>query len=153
MARMTGRALALSLALAVSGCSATFENHGYVPPPEDLEAIIVGVDTQSSVEATLGRPSTGGIIRDDTWFYVQSQTRRFGPGPAREIDRQLIAISFTGEERTVANIERFGLERGRVVALSRRVTDTSIRDFGLIQQILRNFGRIDVGNILAGEDG
>ncbi|MEM7643771.1 MAG: outer membrane protein assembly factor BamE [Pseudomonadota bacterium] len=153
MARMTAGALVLSLSLVLAGCSATFQNHGYVPPPEDLDAIIVGVDTQSSVEATLGRPSTGGLIRDDAWFYVQSRMRRFGPGPSREIDRQLVAISFAGEERTVANIERFGLERGRIVSLSRRVTETSIQDFGLIQQILRNFGRIDVGNILAGDDG
>jgi len=49
----------------------------------------------------------------------------------------------------VANIERFGLEDGQVVALSRRITETSIREFGLIQNILRNFGRIDVGEQLA----
>ncbi|MEM7488870.1 MAG: outer membrane protein assembly factor BamE [Pseudomonadota bacterium] len=153
MARITTGSLVLILALATAGCSATFRNHGYVPPAEDLESIIVGVDTQSSVEATVGRPSTGGVIRDDTWYYVQSQTRRFGPGPARTVDRRLVAISFAGEERTVANIESFGLERGRVVPLSRRVTETSIRNFGLIQQILRNFGRLDVGNIIAGDDG
>ncbi|MEM8823470.1 MAG: outer membrane protein assembly factor BamE [Pseudomonadota bacterium] len=153
MVRFTRMGLVLVLTFGLAGCSATFRNYGYVPPTEDLEAIIVGVDTQSSVEASVGRPSTGGLVQDDTWYYVQSQTRRFGPGPERTIDRRLVAISFIGEERTVANIEQFGLERGRVVSLSRRVTDTSIQNFGLIQQILRNFGRLDVGNILAGDDG
>ncbi|MEM7710777.1 MAG: outer membrane protein assembly factor BamE [Pseudomonadota bacterium] len=153
MARMTSKVVLLAIFVGLAGCSAQFRNYGYVPPQEDLEAIIVGVDTQSSVESTIGRPSTGGVVRDDTWFYVQSRTRRFGPGRARTIERQLVAISFVGEARTVSNVERFGLERGRVIPLSRRVTDTSIQNFGLIDQILRNFGRIDVGNILAGDDG
>jgi hypothetical protein len=35
------------------------------------------------------------------------------------------------------------------VALSRRVTETNIKGISLIQQILRNFGRFDIGEALS----
>ncbi|MEY4872157.1 MAG: hypothetical protein RLZZ563_1487, partial [Pseudomonadota bacterium] len=62
----------------------------------------------------------------------------------REIDRQVVSISFD-EGGTVANVERFGLERGKVVPLSRRVTESSVRGLSLIQQLLGSFGRIAPG--------
>jgi outer membrane protein assembly factor BamE (lipoprotein component of BamABCDE complex) len=156
MGRVTTRsgrvALGLVLGLTLGACSATYRNHGYVPLAEDLDEIVVGVSTQSDVEATVGRPTTGGVMRDDSWYYVQSRIRQFGPARPEVIDRELVAVSFAGEDGTVTNIERFGLRDGRPVALSRRVTKTTIREFGLIQQLLRNFGRIDVGEAIAADD-
>lgn len=143
-----GVAVAAVLAVSLSACGPTYRNHGYVPVDRELAGIRPGVDTRESVEAAIGRPATSGVERADAWYYVQSRTRRLGPLAPRTIDRQLVAVSFA-PGGTVENIERFGLERGRVVALSRRVTETSIRDFGLLQQILGNFGRINVADTLA----
>lgn len=140
--------LAAVLLTALAACGATYRNHGYVPTDRDLAALAVGVDTRETVEAAIGRPATSGVERADAWYYVQSRVRTLGPLPPRTTERQLVAVSFTSGG-TVENIERFGLERGRVVPLSRRVTRTSIRDFGLIQQIIGNFGRINVGDTLA----
>ncbi|MBM2577704.1 outer membrane protein assembly factor BamE [Jannaschia sp. Os4] len=151
----TGRAakaLLIVAALAVAGCAAQFRNHGYIPEETDLQALIVGVDTRDTVEATVGKPTTGGVLGDESWYYVRSRVRDFAWRAPETIERQVLAISFS-EDGTVRNIERFGLEEGRVVALSRRVTETSIRDAGLLAQLLRNFGRINVGDALAGGDG
>lgn len=142
-------ALAAVLALGLGACGPTFTNHGYVPEAEELSLLVVGVDTRDTVEATVGKPTVSGVLRDSAWYYVSERRRQFGPRAATPISRELLAISFA-EDGTIANIERFGLEDGRVVALSRRVTETNIREFGLIQQILRNFGRIDIGEALAG---
>lgn len=147
---MRGMAVAL-LAVVLTACAATYRNHGYIPDDSDLEAIIVGVDTRDSVEASVGRPQASGVVGDDAWYYVRSRVRKFGPRKPQEIERQLLAISFA-QDGTVANIERFGLEDGRVVPLSRRITETSIREFGLIQQLIRNFGRINIGETLADEN-
>ncbi|SFJ56143.1 outer membrane protein assembly factor BamE [Jannaschia pohangensis] len=141
----------LAILLVVTGlaaCSATFRNHGYVPDDADLEALIIGVDTRDTVETTVGRPATSGVEREDAWYYVQSQVRNYAWRAPQTLERELVAISFA-PDGTIENIEKFGLERGRVVTLSRRVTKTSIREFGLIQQIIRNFGRINVGETLA----
>ena len=40
------------------------------------------------------------------------------------------------------------LERGRVVTLSRRVTDTGVVDSGLLRQLLGNLGRFNPGDFL-----
>ncbi|WP_367274948.1 outer membrane protein assembly factor BamE [uncultured Jannaschia sp.] len=143
--------LAALLLIAVGACSATYRNHGYVPNDEDLALLTVGVDTRETVATTVGRPTANGVLRDDAWYYVQSRRKNFAWRAPQTIERELVAISFT-EGGTVENIERFGLERGRVVTLSRRITETSIRDFGFIQQLIRNFGRINVGETLAGDN-
>ncbi|WP_179380491.1 outer membrane protein assembly factor BamE [Jannaschia marina] len=140
--------LTMALLAGLAACSATYRNHGYVPDESDLQALIVGVDTRDTVETSIGRPATSGVERDDAWYYVQSRVRHYAYRAPKFEERQLVAVSFA-QDGTVSNIERFGLERGRVVTLSRRVTETSIRDFGLIRQIIRNFGRINVGETLA----
>lgn len=141
-------AAVLSLAVAAGGCAPVFRNHGYAPDPAALSALVVGVDTRDSVEAAVGRPSASGVLGANAWYYVRERRRQFGPTAPRPVSRELVAISFA-PDGTLSNVERFGLENGRAVALSRRVTGSTIRDFGLIQQILRNFGRIDVGDALA----
>ncbi len=144
---MRGLTAAL-FALGLSACSATFRNHGYVPDAASLRSISVGGDTRETVATKVGRPATNGVERDDAWYYIQSRVRHYAYRAPEFEERQLVAVSFAADGR-VANVERFGLERGRVVTLSRRTTQTSIQDFGLVQQILRNFGRIDLGQALA----
>ncbi|MCY4334323.1 MAG: outer membrane protein assembly factor BamE [Litoreibacter sp.] len=135
--------------MSLCACSEVIRQHGYIPPQEDLEALLVGVDTIDSVEAAVGRPATSGVLRDDAWYYVGSRIRHYGARKPEEIERQVLAISFA-DDGVVENIERFGLERGQVVVLSRRVTETTVRDVTFIRQIIRNFGRIDLGEALGG---
>jgi outer membrane protein assembly factor BamE (lipoprotein component of BamABCDE complex) len=61
------------------------------------------------------------------------------------IERDVVAISFDAGG-VVTNIERFGLEDGQLVQLSRRVTDSSVRDLGFFRQLMRNLGRVDLGS-------
>ena len=136
------------LALGLSACSATFQNHGYVPPEDELAAILPGVDTRESLALSVGEPSAAGVIRDEAWFYAGYRVRSFAYQAPRVIERDIVAISFD-DEGVVQNIERYGLEDGQLVQLSRRVTDGGIGEITVLNQILRNFGRLDVGNILA----
>ncbi|MEM7471449.1 MAG: outer membrane protein assembly factor BamE [Pseudomonadota bacterium] len=133
--------------MALVACSEVIRQHGYIPPQEDLDALLVGVDTIDSVEAAVGRPATSGVRRDNAWYYIGSRIRHYGARKPEEIERQVLAISFA-EDGVVQNIERFGLERGQVVTLSRRVTETTVRDVTFIRQIIRNFGQIDLGEAL-----
>jgi outer membrane protein assembly factor BamE (lipoprotein component of BamABCDE complex) len=151
--RSLWRLVALPLLLiAAVGCSPIYRNHGYVPADDELALLTVGKDTRDSVEVAVGRPSAAGLLNDEGWYYVQSRYRQVGPRAAQEIDRQLVAISFD-EGGTVTNIERFGLSAGRVITLSRRVTETSIKGASLIRQLLANFGRFRAGDFLRTEGG
>jgi hypothetical protein len=58
------------------------------------------------------------------------------------IDRQLVAVSFTSEG-SLKNIERFQLKDQKLVVLSRRITESSIKGIGLIRQIFGSAGNFD----------
>ena len=121
------------------GCTPLFRNHGYVPPDDQLALIEVGVDTRETVADKVGRPSTAGLLNDTGWYYVQSRWATVGPREPQEIDRQVVAITFT-PKGTVTDVGRFGLSDGQVVALSRRVTQTNVQGAGFIRQLLGNIG-------------
>ena len=133
--------------LVLVGCSAIYRNHGYVPTDVDMEAIQVGVSTQDDVASMIGRPSAAALLNDNGWYYVQSRFKQVGPKKPEEIDRQVVAITFT-EAGVVENVERFGLAEGRVVPLSRRVTDTNIQGVSFLRQLFSSFGQFRAGDFL-----
>ena len=138
------KAAAFAAFLTLAACSPQFQNHGYIPPQEDLDQIQVGTDTRESVAEKVGVPTSAGVLNSSGYYYVKMRRRSIGPLAPKEIDRQVVAISFS-ESGVVSNVERFGLERGRVVPLSRRVTASSVRDQSLLRQLLGNLGRFSPG--------
>ena len=134
------------LFLLLTACMPIQRNHGYIPTDEDLALLQVGVDTRESVGATIGRPAASGLLGDEAWYYIQSTWRTIGAAEPVETDREVVAISF-GASGLVENIERFGLEQGRIVPISRRVTTTNIRGKGVLAQIFGNIGRLNTDNL------
>jgi outer membrane protein assembly factor BamE (lipoprotein component of BamABCDE complex) len=137
----------IAMVLLAAACTPLYRNHGYVPPDEDLSLIEVGVDTRETVAAKVGRPSTAGLLNDTGWYYVQSRWETRGPREPVEVDRQVVAISFT-PEGTVTDIGRYGLQDGQVVALSRRVTESNVQGAGFIRQLFGNIGGLRAEQIL-----
>lgn len=134
-------AVAVLLVVASSGCVASYRNHGYIPPAEELDQIVVGLDTRASVEDSVGSPSSGGVLEDSGYYYVRSRVRSLALFAPEVVEREVLAISFD-EAGVVRNIERFGLEDGQVVTLERRVTESSVVDRTFLRQLLGSFGRV-----------
>lgn len=137
-------AMPLVLAAVLAACSATFTNHGFVPQDGELEEVLIGVDTRGTVEETIGRPSAAGVLRDEAWIYSAYRVRNYTYQAPEVVEREVVAISFDGDG-VVSNVERFGLDDGQLLELSRRVTDSSVRDLGFFRQLMRNLGRLDLG--------
>lgn len=116
-------------------CQPIVNNYGYVPTDLQLQEIEVGKDTRETVADKVGAPPLDDFRREDVWYFVASRRETYGPKAPVETDRQVVAIRFT-EGGTVSNIERFGLERGEVVTLSRRVTDGAVPDIGFLRGLL-----------------
>jgi len=138
--------LALVL-LTLVGCTAVYRNHGYGPTDNELQDITVGVSTRDSVAEAIGRPSARGVIKDGGWYYVRSRWKHFGMKEPQEVDRQVVAISFD-KAGVVSNVERFTLQDGRVIALSRRVTESNIKGVGFLRQLLGNIGNFTASDVL-----
>jgi len=146
-----GRAVALLglVALtALTACAPVYRSHGYTPADDELALIEVGSSTRADVAAAVGEPTAEGLLADSGWYYVQSRFRHFTYNAPEEVDREVVAISFN-DAGVVTNVERFGLERGRVVALSRRVTSTNVQGVSFLRQLFRNIGRVDPTAIFA----
>ena len=142
------RAVLVAIAsLGLMACTPVYENHGFVPSDEELALIEVGKDTREVVAATVGKPAASGLLNDVGWFYVQSRYKHFGPRAPQEVERQVLAVTFS-EAGTVENVARYGLEDGKVVQISRRVTETNVKGISFIQQILGSFGRVQAGDLL-----
>jgi outer membrane protein assembly factor BamE (lipoprotein component of BamABCDE complex) len=134
-------------AFALASCSATYRNHGFTPSDDELAEIVVGVDTRDSVAETVGPPSSSGILDNSGYYYVSSRMRHYGIRAPEVVEREVVAISFT-DVGVVQNIERFGLQDGRVVRLTRRVTSSSVANQPFLRQLLGNLGRFSPGQFL-----
>lgn len=146
LARLSRVGLGIALALTLAACATLYRNHGYVPADEDLATLVVGKDTRETAAPKVGRPSASGLLNDTSWFYVQSRWEHRGALAPREIDRQVVALTFS-DAGVLSNVERFGIERGQVVPLSRRVTESTVKSVGTLRQIFSNFGRLDATDV------
>jgi outer membrane protein assembly factor BamE (lipoprotein component of BamABCDE complex) len=144
------RGVVALLVVLLAACTALYQNHGYVPRDEELAKVVVGTSTRDDVAKAVGRPSSTGLLTGGAWYFVGSRFRHYGPREPQEVDRQVVVISFD-EGGTVANVERFGLEKGQVVVLSRRVTDSNIEGLSFLRQLLGNIGNVSAGQIFTDE--
>lgn len=145
----TGRFFLGAIVLgSVMACSPTYRYHGYVPTDDELANVLVGADTRATVAEVLGRPSSTGLMDDGGWYYLASKVENFTYHAPKVVERQMVAVSFDGNG-VVTNIERFGLEDGRVVTLSRRVTDTGAKGPGFFKQLLGNLGNFSAADAIA----
>ena len=145
---VAGALLALALVTSV-GCTPLDRDHGYIPSEEELATIRVGVETRETVAQAVGTPTSSGVLRDSGYYYVSQRVRTYAYQEPEVVDRQVVAISFDSRG-VVANVERFGLRDGNVVALSRRVTDSSVEGLSFLQQLMGSVANFDPSNFLGG---
>lgn len=131
--------LASFVVLTACSAAALKESVGYIPDDELLNDLRVGIDTKETVTRLLGTPGTDGIVDDRGWYYVRTEREQVLWRAPVEIDREVLLISFTNAD-IVENVESFGLEDGRVVALNRRVTTSNTRDISFLRQLFSNLG-------------
>lgn len=131
------RTLAVAGILFLAACTAEYRNHGYVPQDVNLARIELG-DSREEVATVVGQPSVTGLLEDDKWVYVRSRYRDYAWREPVEIDRDVVMITFAGDR--VTNIVHYELTDGRIVPISRRVTDPSIGDISFLRQLFGNVG-------------
>jgi outer membrane protein assembly factor BamE (lipoprotein component of BamABCDE complex) len=139
--RRTATALVLG-GLILAACAPTRQVHGYIPPPADIARITPGSDDAASVEETLGRPSSSGLLSDSAWYYVQSVIENYTYNPPRVVDRTVLAVNFD-QNGIVTDITRYGLRDGRIVDLTNRTTETGGRTLGVLEQLFGNILNVD----------
>lgn len=135
------RLSALALVLgATAACAPVQTYSGFRPERNDVELPDpqVGVDTRATVQQRFGSPSTTAVFDQTAWYYVSSTQSRVAFYTPHITDRRVMVVRFDGD--TVTGVEKFGLERGRMVNYSDDSTPTRGRELGIIEQLLGNVG-------------
>lgn len=138
--RLSAAAL-IAAAAAASACSPVQTYNGFMPDRnnQEIPEPQPGVDTRQTVMQRFGSPSTTAIFDQTAWYYVSSVQERVAFYTPRITERRVMVVRFDGE--TVASVEKFGLERGRIVAYNDEVTPTRGRELSVIEQLLGNVGQ------------
>ena len=111
-----------------------------------------GFDDAGTVEEILGRPSSSGVLRDSAWYYVQSTVENYTYNPPRVVDRTVLAVQFD-QNGVVRDIQRYGLEDGRIINLTTRTTETGGREMGVLEQLFGNLLNLDAEQFQGGGSG
>jgi outer membrane protein assembly factor BamE (lipoprotein component of BamABCDE complex) len=134
-------AAAVAMAAATTACAPVQTYNGFradrnnqeIPDPQ------VGVDTRQTVTERFGSPSTTAVFDQTAWYYVGSVQERMAFYNPRITERQVMVVRFEGD--TVSAVEKYGLERGRIIAYDQHITPTRGRELGILEQLLGNIGR------------
>jgi outer membrane protein assembly factor BamE (lipoprotein component of BamABCDE complex) len=135
--RFSAAAMALGAAAA---CAPVQTYSGFLPERNDVQIADPqpGVDTRSTVQQRFGTPSTTAVFDQTSWYYVSSVQEQVAFYTPETTERRVMVVRFDGD--TVTAVEKFGLERGRLVAYNDEVTPTRGRELGILEQLLGNVG-------------
>ncbi|HSF93965.1 MAG TPA: outer membrane protein assembly factor BamE [Thermohalobaculum sp.] len=147
MKRAAVLVVAAMLVGGLVGCAPVIENHGYAPDDESVSGITAGEDTKGSVRRKIGRPSSTGVFDDLGWYYVSTTVERYMYHAPKVTERRVVAVEFDTND-TVASVNVYGLEDGRVIDLQTRTTPTHGRKLTILQQLLGNLGRFNEDSFL-----
>lgn len=116
-------------------------SHGYRYTTQEEPNIVPSEDTESTVLARLGNPSTRGTFEDNTWYYISSTRESLAYLRPATRDRRIIAVSFD-DNGVVSTVNEYTLADGRIVAYADRETPTRGRELSFLEQLLGNVGRL-----------
>jgi outer membrane protein assembly factor BamE (lipoprotein component of BamABCDE complex) len=79
------------------------------------------------------------VFDQTAWYYVSFVQSRVAFYAPRITERRVMVVRFDGD--MVAAVEKYGLERGRIVSYDPNITPTRGRELGVLEQLLGNIGQ------------
>lgn len=134
----------LASAALISGCAPTSVYQGFQAIDAKPQDVKVGEDTKSTVMARLGTPSAVSTFDPNVWFYISQVTEYQSFYKPHTVRRDVVALSFDGDDEKVAKIDTLSLKDGRVIAYNGRETPTRGRQLSVLEQLLGNLGQSSV---------
>ncbi|MFO1033035.1 MAG: outer membrane protein assembly factor BamE [Hyphomicrobiales bacterium] len=129
----TGAAASLLVA-----CTPGINRHGYYTKPGALNQVTEGM-SKGEVEGIMGSPSTTASVnvQGDSYYYITSITEDRSFLPAKETNREVIAIRFDRSDR-VQSVAQYTLEDGRIINVLDRETPVTGQEFNLVREFFRS---------------
>tara|TARA_Y100000589_G_scaffold309605_1_gene327277 strand:- start:192 stop:638 length:447 start_codon:yes stop_codon:yes gene_type:complete len=131
--------LSVAVLFLLLGCSEQYRKHGYIPSEEELSSVSISQDDKSTVIKKLGTPSIGGVLNDGNIYFVQSKVLKNSIRASKPVDRQVLVLSFDDKGK-LDNIQKFGIEKGKVVILDYRTTPSGLKNMSFLFRLFQNVG-------------
>jgi outer membrane protein assembly factor BamE (lipoprotein component of BamABCDE complex) len=129
-------AVLLAAPALLTACGAQIDRHGHVFIDVDLDQIQPGM-SKEQVQTVLGSPDTTSAIGGEAYYYISTTQKTVAFLKPREIDRQVVAVYFDGNE-SVQQVAQYGLKDGIVVNYYKGETPARGKDLTLLEQIFGN---------------
>jgi outer membrane protein assembly factor BamE (lipoprotein component of BamABCDE complex) len=132
--------------LGLAGCIPVVNQRGYLPNPAGEASIKTGADTETSVQARLGDPSTRATFGTDSWYYISSVERQLAFFDPKVQTRSIFAIHFDKDGKVVET-RHYSLKDGHVVAFETRTTPARGRELTFLQQLFNATPGVPIGTL------
>lgn len=134
------RLSAAAFVIATAACAPVSSYSGFSAERNNIaiQDPQVGVDTRDTVEQRFGSPSTTAVFDQTAWYYVSQTQEQVAFYRPRITARQVMVVRFNGD--VVSAVEKYGMERGRLVAYDNHETPTRGRELGILEQLFGNIG-------------
>ena len=136
----TAKAIISALLLSFCGailtaCESTTLTRGNMPSAYQIDQLQIGKDSRQQVIAKLGTPSVQSAADPNYWFYT-GQTLKDHPLFGRELIRQSVLVVEFGDFDRLTNLSQFETGVDGVITPLSETTTISMRDRGMIEQVL-----------------
>lgn len=131
----------IAAATALSGCSTIKENRGYIVDQVLIDSVQPGIDNQTSVAGTLGRPSFTSQFGDPVWYYVSSTTGRKPFVRPQIRQHSVLAVKFDAAGNVVAT-ETSGMDQIAFISPDGDETPTLGRERSFFEDLFGNIGAV-----------
>jgi outer membrane protein assembly factor BamE (lipoprotein component of BamABCDE complex) len=138
---MRGAVLGLGLLAALGGCASIKDHRGYLVDGVLLDSVQPGIDHQTSVERTLGRPTFISDFGRKDWFYVSTDTRQAAFTRPKAHSQVMVRVSFD-EKGNVAAVQRTGMEKVARIDPDGDKTPTLGSERTFLQDLFGNIGTV-----------
>lgn len=140
MSRNFVRLSAAAFVIATAACAPVNTYSGFSAERNNVAIADpqVGVDTRETVQQRFGSPSTTAVFDQTAWYYVSQTQEQVAFYRPHITQRQVMVVRFEGD--MVSAVEKYGMERGRLVAYDDHETPTRGRELGIIEQLFGNIG-------------
>ena len=144
-------ALALGFACVAAGACTPLRSHqGYIIDADLMNSVQPGVDTRTSVLATLGKPTFTSQFNQGDWYYIARDARNYAYNNPKVTSQTTLRISFDARG-TVSGIAKGDQTMVASIDPSSKATPTLGRKRGFFNELFGNIGT--VGAVGGGQGG
>lgn len=120
--------------------------HGNKVDPDLLKELVPGTSTKKDVTSLIGSPTARATFDDNQWIYISETTHtRIGRLPG--VLKQDVVVMDFDPAGTLRTIKRLNEDDGRDVSVASGATPSPGSEASVLQQLLGNVGRYNVGNV------